>query len=85
MDLQCLSFNFIADMITDKALTELLYIAFFDLLFHYSLHFLSDQSCLWSGGVRGFFHLHTLSIGVTNAEESDCETIRSFAVNKSLD
>ena len=85
MDFKGFSFDFISNMITDEVLTEFFYIAFFHLLFHYILHFLSDQFCLGSCSVRGFSHLHALSVGVTDAEESDHETVLGFAVDKGLD
>lgn len=85
MDFKGFSFNFIGNMITDETLAEFFNIAFFGFLFNYSLHFLSDQLCLGSGGVGGFFHLKCLSVGVTDAEDSEIVTVLGFAVDKGLD
>ncbi len=85
MDFKGFSFDFISNMITDEVLTEFFYIAFFDLLFHYILHFLSDQFCLGSCRVRGFSHLHALSVGVADAEKPEVEAVLCFGVHKGLD
>ncbi len=85
MDFKGFSFDFIANMITDEVLAEFFNITRFSGLFHYILHFLSDQFGLWSGRVWGFPHLPALSVGVADAEKSERESVLSFAVNKSLD
>jgi len=79
------SFDFITNMITYQILTEFFYITFFNFLFNYILHFLSDNFCLWSRCIGGLSHLLAFSVGVTDAEESDHETVLGFAVDKGLD
>ena len=85
MDFKGFSFDFIANMITDEILTEFFNILLFNNLFHYILHFLSDQFRLGSRSVWSFFDLSALSVGVPDAEESQIETVLGFAVYEGLD
>ncbi len=85
MDLPAFLPNLFADVVTDKFLNELFYIALLHLLLDLLDHLGSDQLPLLPGGVGGLPDLLGLAESVADAEYSDAEAIDCFAVNEGLD
>ena len=85
VDLPAFLSNLLANVVTDKFLDELFYIALLHLLLDPFDHFGSDQLPLLPGGVGGFPDLLGLSEGVPDAEDSQVEAVDGLAVHECLD
>ena len=85
VDLPAFLPNLLANVVTDKFLDELFYIALLHLLLNPLDHLGPDQLPLLPGGVRGFPNLFGLSEGVPDAEDSQVETVDGLAIHECLD